>query len=228
VFEFSSFRRAIQQSLSEGVLEVKETIEEASAAVTGALRNLPARVTAPLENASVQTAEAMQKLSTTLVSGFEQSATQLEKQTSLLASATAEVTQALKDTEAQLRAMQTPEAIIEIKLQPSIRGITSALRELSERQGAQIDQLRSAIDTLTAIGKEMNRAQSTQNQALERIIKLLSSNEELFRRLREDMSATADRQRERDAEILATLKKYNENQSTDTRARLVGWPWFRR
>ena len=108
VFELSSFRRATQQSLSEGIAEVRKQIEIASASVLEAFIQLPDRSAETLVGVSKQTSDALEKMSMTLVSELEQSGAVLEQGTSSLGSAAREITDVLKDLEGQLKAMQMP------------------------------------------------------------------------------------------------------------------------
>jgi hypothetical protein len=187
VFEFSSFRRATQQSLLEGMAEVRNQIELASTTVVQALGELPDRSATPLMEASRQIGEILQGLSKALSAGLEESAATLGEGTSLLRSAATETTEVLRNFEGRLRAMQMPDGIIEIKLQPAIRGVTKALTDLSERLGAQVNQLQSAVSTIvTTIEKATTSSKSVseaQNQHLERIATLLSFNEKALRQL---------------------------------------------
>jgi hypothetical protein len=186
VFEFSSFRRATQQSLSEGMTEVREQIEFASRNVVEALEELPERSAAPLVDASRQIGETLGGLSKTLVTGLNQSAATLDESTSLLRSAATETTDVLRRFEDHLKAMQMPDGIIEIKLEPTIRSLTKALTNFSERLGAQVNQLQSAVskvgDTIETVNTRSKAASEIQNQNLERVAALLSSNEEALRK----------------------------------------------
>jgi hypothetical protein len=207
VFELSSFRRATQQSLAEGMLEVKKHIELASANVTDALKDMPARSMAPFEMASKQAAEALAKLSSTLSTGLERNVSKLTAETERLASTAEEVTTAIASFRDQLNSTQTPEGIIEIKLQPTIRSLTKALKDLSERLGAQIDQLQTVIAAATVASREATNdsklASAEHNRNLERIVSSLSLNDQTLKRLldriqeftpgREPMRAPVDR-----------------------------------
>ena len=94
--------------------------------------------------------------------------------------------------------MQMPDAIIELKLQPTIRGMTKALKELSDTLGDQVQQLQAAVHLATIATKEACRsyeaALATQNKNTERIVSLVSSTEKSFRRLSDSLVATLARQ----------------------------------
>jgi hypothetical protein len=179
VLELSSFRRATQQSLAEGMLETQKQIDLVSETVVGALKDLSERSVAPFEGASKQAGDALAKLSNTLASGLEQNANRLDQETSHLASTAKEMTEAIKGIEVQLKSLQMPDGVIEIKLQPTIRSMTKALKDLSERLGAQVDHLQAAVTTSAAATQEAtakSQAASDQlYQTMERFTTLLAS-----------------------------------------------------
>ena len=179
VLELSSFRRATQQSLAEGMLETKKQIDLVAHTVVGALKDLSERSAAPFEGASKQAGEALAKLTSTLASGLEQNAGKLDQETSHLASTAKEMTEAIKGIEGQIKSMKMPDGIIEIKLQPTIRGMTKALKDLSERLGTQVDHLQAAVSasaTSTQEASAKSQAASDQlYQTMERFMTLLAS-----------------------------------------------------
>jgi hypothetical protein len=181
VFELSSFRRATQQSLAEGMAEVNKRIEEASGTMV----------------------EGLAKLSNTLASGLEQNASKLDSETYRLASTSEVVAEALRTVEDQLKAVQMPEGIIEIKLQPAMKSLNKALQELSDRLGTQVDQLQSAVSASTAATEASSgsskAAADEQNRNLERIIALLSSHEAVLQRVLDQIAASHARTRERES-----------------------------
>jgi hypothetical protein len=181
VFELSSFRRATQQSITEGVLETKKQIELISSTIVGALEDLPKRSAAPFEGASKQASEAFTKLSDTLRTVLEQNGAAIERETSQLASTASEVRGAIKTVQDQLKGMQSPDGIIEIKLQPTIRSMTKALKDLSERLGTQVEQLQSAVNAATVATQEASanaKADAEQhNQSLLRVIAALTDSQ---------------------------------------------------
>jgi hypothetical protein len=204
VLELSSFRRATQQSLSEGIAEVKKQIEAVSKTVVETLEDLPQRSAKSVENASKQVGEAVGTLTSTLASSLDQNAVKLGKEASNLASTLVTITGTLKDVERQLKSVQMPDAIIEIKLQPTIRSMTKALKDLSDGLGSQVDKLQTAINTLTTATQNGVRSSEatlvTQNRNSEQIIALLSSTQEAFRRLSDGLVAK-EGQREQDSEM---------------------------
>src|SRR5215831_9554835 len=139
VLELSSFRRATQQSLSEGIAEIKKQIDNVTKTVTQTLQDLPQRSAKSVENASKQIGEAVGTLASNLASSLDQSTVKLNTEASNLASTLGTITGTLKNVERQLKSVQMPDAIIEVKLQPTIKSMTKALKELSDGLGSKVD-----------------------------------------------------------------------------------------
>ena len=129
VFEMASFRRAAQQSFEESLHEFKQYAERILHTVFDDLEKLPQRSAAPLETASKKTEETIAALSKALAERLKQSGDQLTSEEERLISSASSLAGALKSVDEGLRKMQTPEGIIEIKLQPFIRGFTKAVAE---------------------------------------------------------------------------------------------------
>jgi hypothetical protein len=129
VFEMASFRRAAQQSFEESVHEFKQYAERILHTVFDDLEKLPERSAAPLKTASKNTEETIAALSKALAEKLKQSGEQLTSEEERLISSASSLTGALRSVDEGLRKMHTPEGIIEIKLQPFIRGFTKAVTE---------------------------------------------------------------------------------------------------
>jgi hypothetical protein len=243
VLEFSSFRRATQQSLSEGIAEVKKQIDVVSKTVTETLQDLPRRSAQSVENASKQVGQAVGTLASTLASGLEQSTAKLDNEASALASTLGTITGTLKNVERQLKSIQMPDAIIEVKLQPTIRSMTKALKELSEGLGSQVDKLQTAINELTTATQDARSSfeavLAAQNRTSEQIAALLTSTRDEFRQLGDSLIAQQG-QRDRDSETPASSERAADSDgafpdtnrwrnigpaATVTNAPSGRWPW---
>jgi len=246
VLEFSSFRRATQQSLSEGVEEIKKQIDSVSKTVTQMLQDLPQRSAKPIEAASKQIGEAVGTLASTLAFSLDQSTVKLNKEASELASTLGTITGTLKNVERQLKSIQMPDAIIEVKLQPTIKSMTKALKDLTDGLGSQVDKLQTAVNALTTETQNSRRgsesAVAVLNHNSEQIIALLTSTRDEFRHLAESLIAQQG-QPDRDSETLAQIERAPDpngalpdtnrwrnigSAATVTNAPSGRWPWSRR
>jgi hypothetical protein len=133
VFEMASFRRAAQQSFEESVHEFKQYAERILHTVFDDLEKLPERSAAPLNTVSKNTEETIAALAKALGEKLRQSGEKLTSEEERLISSASSLAGTLKGVDEGLRKMQTPEGIIEIKLQPFIRGFTKVVTEHSAK-----------------------------------------------------------------------------------------------
>jgi hypothetical protein len=137
--EFASFRRATQQMSEEALTEARKHTEN----VTNVLAE-------PLKAASEQIKDTINELATSSASKLEETGRKLTAEQEKLAFAAKTVTSMLEDLERRLKAIQTPDGIIEIKLQPFIGGLTKAINSLSK---ATADQFANLQKTVTEFDK---------------------------------------------------------------------------
>jgi len=128
---------------------------------------------------------------------LERSATRLDNETVRLGSVTGEMTRRLGDLAVQLKSIQMPDRVIEIKLQSTIDGLTKGLDALSSRLANQFERLQVAISSSSQASAEQKRNADAivaeQGKQLERIAVLLTSQEKLIRQLSERVLTTQGR-----------------------------------
>ena len=197
VFELSSFRRAMQQSTADSFVEIQKHIDTVSQATVELFRRLPEQSAAPLALVTRQTGEALDRLADMLTNGLERSATRLDNEAVRLGSVTGEMTRRLADLASQLKSMQMPDRVIEIKLQLTIDGLTKGIDALSSRLANQFERLQVAISSSSRAAAEQKRSADAiaveQSKQLERIAVLLTSHENLIKQLSERALATQER-----------------------------------
>jgi hypothetical protein len=132
-----------------------------------------------------------------LTNGLERSATRLDNEAVRLGSVTGEMTRRLADLASQLKSMQMPDRVIEIKLQSTIDGLTKGIDALSSRLANQFERLQVAISSSSRAAAEQKRSADAiaveQSKQLERIAVLLTSHENLIKQLSERALATQER-----------------------------------
>jgi hypothetical protein len=144
-FEFASFRRATQQIFEEGLVQTREHAERLAKELFNAVHDLPNRYAEPLKVASEQSKEVIDRLATALTDRLEGTGKNLTTQAEKLVSTADTVTSSLEQVQARLRAMQTPDGIIEVKLQPFINGFTKAINNQSKATAEQMADLQKII-----------------------------------------------------------------------------------
>ena len=144
-FEFSSFRRATQQILEESVRETRDLAERVAGEIFESIKEIPTRSAEPLNSASEQSRDTLDKLATALIERLKNTGQTLTAQEKTLADSTAAVASSASELEARLKAMQNPDGMIEIKLQPFIRGFTKAIKDQSAATAEQMAELQKII-----------------------------------------------------------------------------------
>jgi len=132
VLEFAYFRRATQQSITDSLEEVKAVLSEAKASFVGQLGDLAKDSSAPLEKASQKSGETIDSASAKISSALDSIASRMTEQSRLIADSSAATVQALDAVVAKLKGMQTPEQVIEIKLNPTIQGLSRAVNNFTK------------------------------------------------------------------------------------------------
>jgi archaellum component FlaC len=200
--EFASFRRATQQMSEEALAEAKKHTEQ--------VINVLAE---PLRASSEQIKVTINQLATSLANKLEETGKEFTAEQEQLALAAKGVTSSLEDLDRRLKTMQTPDGIIEIKLQPFIGSLTKAInshakatadhianlqktvtefdktvRELPERSGltkAIIDQSKATADQIADLQKNVAQFDKSVSQLAQHI-------SEAERRRSEDQTSLRD------------------------------------
>ncbi|MBN8964150.1 MAG: hypothetical protein J0H89_01965 [Rhizobiales bacterium] len=144
--EFASFRRTITQMLEEAAKEQRAHSERFVVELFDKLADIPQRTAEPLALASKQTRERIETLAEALIERLKETGQIITKQEETLATSTQGVSSSLRDLESRFKAVQTPESVIEVKLQPFIQGFTKAVNNQAKATESQTIELKSAID----------------------------------------------------------------------------------
>jgi hypothetical protein len=190
--EFTSFRRATQQIFEEGLVQTREHAASPESELCAAIKEFPIRCSEPLQAAFEQASQAMNGLATALRERLDNVGNTLITQVQTLASSASAVTSSLEHVQARLQGMQTPDGVIEVKLQPFISGFTKAINNQSKATGAQMGDL----------------------------LKLISRFDEAVRHLAHNLSSLASRQSDEQG-LLRQLMSKLESDSSETRRLLT-------
>lgn len=144
-FEFSSFRRSTQQILEESVRETRNLADRLAQEIFEGLKEFPDRTAEPLKTASEQSRGTIDKLAAALIERLKDTGQTLTEQEKTLADSTAAVAVSAGELQARLKAMKNPDGIIEIKLQPFIRGFTKAIKDQTAATAEQMGELQKII-----------------------------------------------------------------------------------
>jgi len=132
VLEFGYFRRATQQSIEDSLEEVREILKEAKNNFVGQLGQFAQDSSKPLEEASRKSSTAIDEINTHISKSLKDISHKLSGGSEQLSESTAAAVKSLGAVVSKLEAMQTPEQIIEIKLNPAVQGFTRAVNNFAE------------------------------------------------------------------------------------------------
>jgi hypothetical protein len=162
VVEFNYFRRMAQQSVGEALEQVQDLLKDARQKFAGELSEFAKDASQPLKDASRQSGETIEDMNSRILKGFDQVSNRLSDDGQRLSKSMIAVVSALEAMSAKLASMQTPESVIEIKLQPMIQGLSRAINGFNAASdkhaqtiNANLRQLQSITESLVNLTEEL-------------------------------------------------------------------------
>jgi len=158
VLEFSYFRRATQQSLADALAEVVESLRSGKEKLITQLEKFAQIFSRPLEHASSRSTETIDKVSTRFSQSLEAINRQLSEGAVQLSNASTAMIKSVGAVAAKLEAMQTPDRVIEIKLNPLIQGLSRAVNTFSKNAESHTEAVNTSIQktqTLSSVITEL-------------------------------------------------------------------------
>jgi hypothetical protein len=185
VIEFSHFRRATQQSLAEAVEEINSQLKDAKDRIVDQLDSFASTSSKPLEEASKKSGDTILHLNAQISEALESAVRRISDEVGQLSRTTVQIINSFESVISKLAALQTPDHIIEIKLNPMIQGLTRAVNSFSKNADAQaklvdanLKQTQELVATLTAL-MENARAKAERMADTEEIDPTAGASEEL-------------------------------------------------
>ena len=151
VIEFGSFRRATQQSIADAVDEIDALLKEAKERIIGQLQDFAFSANKPLRDASKQSGDTIEQLNARILMTFETVTKQLAEDSARLSTSTAEIVQSIDAVVSKLASLQTPDHVIEVKLNPAIEGLTRVVSTFSRNAEAQAISVNSNLKQTQAL-----------------------------------------------------------------------------
>jgi ElaB/YqjD/DUF883 family membrane-anchored ribosome-binding protein len=156
VLEFGYFRRATQQSLTDAVEEIDAMLKLAKDRVVGQLEGFALDANKPLQDASRQSGDAIEQLNARILATFETVAKQLADDGARLSTSTAAIVQSIDSVVSKLASLQTPEHMIEVKLDPAIAGLTRVVSTFSKNAEVQAISVNSNLKQTQALSSAIS------------------------------------------------------------------------
>jgi hypothetical protein len=156
ILEFGYFRRMTQQSITDAMDEVQESVGQAHRQFAGELKKLATTAGSPFEEASKRSGETLDGLNerTVQVLGVSR---QLVQEGEQLAKSTTRIVKAIDALFARLASHQTPEQIIESKLAPMIESLTLAVNSLHNSAETQAKNAEINLDHAQSVVVAINQ-----------------------------------------------------------------------
>ena len=156
VLEFGYFRRMTQQSISDALDEMKETLGATRKELADEVKNFATMARQPLEEASKRSGEALNTMNEQVIDTLKAVSHQLGDEGKRLSNSTASIVTAIDAMVSKLASLQTPEHIIEIKLAPMIQGLTRAVNSFSKSAELQTQTIDEKLRQTQEIAKSLN------------------------------------------------------------------------
>jgi hypothetical protein len=146
VLEFSYFRRATQQSISDALDEVNGMLQEAKDRLVGQLDDFAATSSKPIEQASKRSGDSIEDLNFRMSQTLETAVQHISEQAGELTNSLASIVQSIDGVATRLSSLQMPEQVIEIKLAPMIEGLSRAVDAFSNSAEAQATAVEANLE----------------------------------------------------------------------------------
>jgi hypothetical protein len=178
VVELGYFRRSAHQSAADSFNQVNQTFEGLVTTFLIKLEDVTAKLTQPVEAASRQSGAAIGDLSKTIETMLTASAGQMAAETEKLSSRVGAVAAALDEVATKLAAMQTPDRVIEIRLEPMAQSLAHAVEQITAQSEGQAGAVKEALtiansaterssDLIAALRREYDATSVSNRDALE-------------------------------------------------------------
>ena len=178
VVEFGYHRRCAQQAAADSFNQVTDKFDEIVGKFLGSLEEITAKTLAPVEAASQRSADAIMQASEGIGAKLAESGRQISAASEHLSERAAAISAALDQVTAKLSAMQTPERVIEIRLEPVTASLAQAAERLAAQTGSQASAVKEALETANAaaarsidlvmeLRQDLDTANSTNRATLE-------------------------------------------------------------
>jgi ElaB/YqjD/DUF883 family membrane-anchored ribosome-binding protein len=142
---------------SEAVIQPYQTLrgntllKDAKDRIIDRLDEFATEFNKPLQDASRKSGETIEQLNTRISTTLEVAAKQFSDETAQLSKSTATIIASIERVVSKLTSLQTPDQIIEIKLNPAIQGISRAVNNFSKSAEVQAGAVDSNLKQTQAL-----------------------------------------------------------------------------
>jgi hypothetical protein len=154
VVEFGYYRRSAQQAAADSFRHVAEKFDEIAGKFLDSLKEMSAKMAAPIEAASRQSEGVIAETARNMGASLGASAQRLEGETEKLSARVEAIATALEQVAGKLEAMQTPDRVIEVRLEPVTASLTQAVERFAGQADMQAASIRDALEQTTVATRE--------------------------------------------------------------------------
>jgi hypothetical protein len=219
VVEFGYFRRSAQQSAEDSFKHVSEVYDKQLTEFFSKLAEVAENVTLPVEEASRRSGATIGELSKTVGAALSASARKMSAQTEKLSGQVEAITNALDSVTSRLNAMQMPERLIEVQLEPIARLLAQAIEQIQTQSDGQA---KAVTDLVAVLRGEFETTTSTNRAALESAITMINATSEVLNEITTNSKDYAEALRSmlmRTDETMRTFTEVLVKSGTETAAR---------
>jgi hypothetical protein len=195
VVELGYFRRTAEQSAADSINRMGETFEALLARFFARMDEFAKNVALPVEAASRKSSDAIGTMSEAIGATLTASAGRLSADTERLANQAGAIAAALSDVTFRLNAMQTPERVIEVRLEPIAQMLTHAFEQMTAQSEAQANAVNQALaiasaaatsstDLVAALRGESDATTATNRAALEAAIAMIKATADVLNEIK--------------------------------------------
>jgi uncharacterized protein YukE len=195
VVEFGHFRRSAQQSAADSFQHLNASFDAALAKLFERLEEIGARLAQPVEAAARQSGLAIGDLSRSVRASLTASAEELAAETAKLSGQVGHIAVALADVTGRLNAMQTPDRVIEVRLEPVAHSLDQAVALITAQSQSQAGAVKEAlaianaateksIDLVNALRAEFDDAATANRGALEAAITMIKATADVLNEIK--------------------------------------------
>src|SRR5271170_1540474 len=146
VVEFGYFRRSAQQAAADSFDHMGEKIDEFATRLLASMADVASRSTAPLQDASRRSADTIADASGMIAEALAATAGQLAADMESLSTSVIDISANIDAVAKKLERLQTPDGVIEVRLDPVIGTLTSAVERFAAESDRQASTLRDAVE----------------------------------------------------------------------------------
>jgi hypothetical protein len=172
VLEFSYFRRATQQSMSDALDEVNDMLKQAKDRFVGQLDDFAAASSMPIEQASKRSGESIEEMNSQMSETLATAVGRISEQAFELSGSIAAIVTSIDAVVSRLGAMQMPDRIVEFELAPIVQALSRAVDAFGNSAEAQsravnasLEQNKKLANALVMLLAEIRSAESARASA---------------------------------------------------------------